>query len=120
VLNSTRDGSWEQLPRADLSRNAAVDVCSCPGLGYAHTETVKIRVSDGKPRRTPRSLRRFDTVEELFARVREQIERSTEGLDVRYSARTGVPKDFSADPLPMAIDDEFRVRVRELRITRRF
>jgi hypothetical protein len=31
-----------------------------------------------------------------------------------------VPRDFSADPLPLAIDDEYTVIVRRLRITRRY
>ena len=83
-------------------------------------DPVRIRVRDGKPRSTPRSLRRFDTVPELFARIREEIDRGAKGLDARYGARTGVPRDFSADPLPLAIDDEYTVIVRRLRITRRY
>ncbi len=82
-------------------------------------EPVRIRVRDGKPRRTPRALRRFDTVPELFERIQEEIDRGGAGLDARYGVRTGVPKDFSADPIPMAIDDEYSVIVRRLRITRR-
>ena len=82
---------------------------------------MRIRVRDGKPRSTPRSLRRFDTVPELFARIRERDRpRRRSGLDARYAARTGVPRDFSADPLPLAIDDEYTVIVRRLRITRRY
>jgi hypothetical protein len=79
---------------------------------------VKIRVRDGEPRRTPRRLRRLDTVAELFARIQEEIENRTAGLEVRYGRR-GVPLDFSVDPLQMAIDDEYTVRVRGMRITRR-
>ena len=82
------------------------------------TDPVKIRVRDGKPRGTPRRLRRLDTIEELFARIQEEIAKRTAGLDVRYGPR-GVPLDFSADPIPMAIDDEYTVRVRRLRIERR-
>jgi hypothetical protein len=82
-------------------------------------EPVKIHVRDGKPRGTPRALRRFDTVPELFKRIREEIDRGGDGLDARYGALTGVPRDFSADPLPRAIDDEYSVTVRRLRITRR-
>ena len=81
-------------------------------------DPVKIRVRDGRPRGTPPSLRRFDTVAELFARIEEEIDRGGKQLDVVYG-RTGIPRDFSADPLPRAIDDEYSVTVRRLRITRR-
>jgi hypothetical protein len=88
--------------------------CFCPQLA-----PVRIRVRDGKPRGTPRYLRRFDTVEELFARIDEEIGRGAAKLDARYARRTGAPRHFDADPLPRAIDDEYSVGVRKLRITRR-
>jgi hypothetical protein len=87
--------------------------CFCPDRRF-----VKIRVRAGKPRGTPRSLRAFDTVEELFARIDEQLRRGG-GAQARYAARTGHPRSFSADPMPEAIDDEYGVTVRDLRITRR-
>ena len=70
------------------------------------------------PRGTPRGLRRFDTMEELFARIGEELRRGGDP-DARYAARTGVPRSFDADPMPRAIDDEYGVVVRRVRITRR-
>jgi hypothetical protein len=87
--------------------------CFCPPRG-----PVTIRVRGGRPRGTPDSLRRFDTVEKLFARIREELDRGGKGLHARYGVR-GIPKDFSADPFPDAVDDEYTVIVRRLRITTR-
>jgi hypothetical protein len=87
--------------------------CFCPERDF-----VTIRVRDSKPRGTPRGLRRFDTVEELFARIGEELDRGGDP-DARYAGRTGVPRSFDADPLPRAIDDEYGVVVRRVRITRR-
>ena len=87
--------------------------CFCPNRSF-----VKIRVRAGKPRGTPRSLRPFDTVDKLFARIDEQLDRGG-GAQARYAQRTGHPRSFSVDPLPNAIDDEYGVTVRDLKITRR-
>ncbi len=84
----------------------------------AHRDPVKVRVRDGKPRGTPARLRRFDTIEELFRRVGEELDRGGDP-DVRYAARTGAPRSFDADPAPNAIDDEYAVTVRRVKITRR-
>jgi hypothetical protein len=88
-------------------------LCFCPRRDF-----VKIVVRDGKPRGTPRRLREFDTVEELFARIREEIDRDGTP-QARYATRTGAPRRFSADPAPQAVDDEYQITVRKLRITRR-
>jgi hypothetical protein len=82
-----------------------------------HRSPVTIHVRDGKPRGTPRWLRRFDTVEELFERIEEQIDRGG-GAGARYARRTGVPRRFDADPLPRAVDDEYAVTVRRFRVLR--
>jgi Family of unknown function (DUF6174) len=82
-----------------------------------HRSPVTIRVRDGKPRGTPRRLHDFDTVEELFARIEEQLDRGG-GARARYAARTGVPRRFDADPLPRAVDDEYSVTVRRFRVMR--
>jgi hypothetical protein len=87
--------------------------CFCPVRDF-----VTIRVRDGKPRGTPRRLRDFDTTEELFARVEDELDRGGDP-DARYAARTGVPRRFDADPAPRAVDDEYAVTVRRVRITRR-
>ena len=87
--------------------------CFCP-----RRDPVTIRVRDGKPRGTPPRLREFDTIEELFARIGEELDRGGDP-DGRYAARTGAPRSFEADPAPRAIDDEYAVTVRRLRITRR-
>ena len=78
---------------------------------------VTIRVHDGKPRGTPRRLREFDTVEELFARIAEELGRGGDP-GARYARRTGVPRQFDADPLPPAVDDEYGVTVRRFRVVR--
>jgi len=85
----------------------------------ADRDPVTIRVRDGEPRGTPRRLRRFDTIEELFTRIAEELERGTEGPTARYARKTAAPRWISADPIPQAIDDEYVVTVRKLRITRR-
>lgn len=88
-------------------------MCFCPGRDF-----VTVRVRGGKPRGTPLRLRRFDTVEELFARIAEELGRGGDP-NATYGRRTGAPRRFSADPAPMAIDDEYGVTVRRVRITRR-
>jgi hypothetical protein len=88
-------------------------VCFCP-----RREFVRIVVRDGKPRGTPRRLRAFDTIDELFTHIRKEIDRGGDP-DAAYAARTGAPRRFDADPLPNAVDDEYAVTVRKLRITRR-
>jgi hypothetical protein len=82
-----------------------------------HRSPVTVHVRDGRPRGTPRRLRDFDTVEELFARIEEQIDRGG-GAHARYARRTGVPRRFDADPLPRAVDDEYSVTVRRFRLAR--
>ena len=86
--------------------------CFCP-----RRDPVRIRVRDGRPRGTPQRLRAFDTIEELFARIGDELDRGGDP-GARYAARTGAPRSFDADPLPRAIDDEYAVTVRKLRITR--
>ena len=82
-----------------------------------HHSPVTIRVHDGKPRGTPRRLREFDTVEELFARIDEELGRGGDP-GARYARRTGVPRQFDSDPLPQAVDDEYGVTVRRFRVVR--
>lgn len=84
----------------------------------AHRAPVTIRVRDGKPRGTPQRFREFDTVEELFARIDEELDRGGDP-QARYARRTGVPRQFDADPLPHAVDDEYAVTVRRFRAVRR-
>ena len=89
--------------------------CFCPDR-----DPVTIRVRDGEPRGTPRRLRRFDTIEELFSADRRGARARHRGARRRATrAVTGAPRWFNADPIPQAIDDEYVVTVRKLRITRR-
>jgi len=103
---------WAAVDARDYTFRIRI-ACFCPVHDF-----VTVRVRDGKPRATPRRLRRFDTVEELSARIGEELDRGGDP-DARYALRTGVPRTFDADPLPRAIDDEYAVVVRRLRITRR-
>jgi Family of unknown function (DUF6174) len=103
---------WAAQDARDYSFRVRV-LCFC-----AHRDFVRVRVRDGRPRDTPRRLRELDTVEELFTRIAEQIERGG-GADARYGRRSGAPRSFDADPLPRAVDDEYAVTVRGLRITRK-
>jgi len=76
-----------------------------------------VRVANGKPRGTPKALRRFDTVEELFARAGEAI--ATGGsVSIVYAANTGVPKSFVVDPNMGAVDDERSLRITQIRAPR--
>jgi Family of unknown function (DUF6174) len=102
---------WAARDASDYRYRVAL-ACFC-----VHRSPVTIRVRDGRPRGTPRRLREFDTVEELFARIEEQIDRGG-GANARYARRTGVPRQFDADPLPRAVDDEYSVTVRRFRLLR--
>jgi len=103
---------WAAQDALDYSFRIRV-LCFCP-----RRDPVKIVVRDGKPRGTPARLRDFDTIEELFADIREEIDRGGTP-QARYAKRTGAPRRFSADPAPQAVDDEYQITVRKLRITRR-
>jgi hypothetical protein len=73
-----------------------------------------VRVVNGRPRATPRALRRFDTAEELFARAEEAI--ATGGsVRIVYAANTGMPRSFVVDPNAGAIDDEWSLKITEIR-----
>ena len=87
--------------------------CFCPVRDF-----VKVRVRDGKPVGTPRRLRAFDTIAELFARVGDELDRGGNPR-ASYARRTGAPRRFSADPAPQAVDDEYAITVRRVRITAR-
>jgi anaerobic selenocysteine-containing dehydrogenase len=103
---------WAEQHALDYTFRIQV-TCFCP-----RRDPVKIRVRDGKPRGTPARLRGFDTIEELFTRIGEELDRGGDP-GVRYAARTGAPRHFDADPAPRAIDDEYAITVRRVRITRR-
>ena len=104
---------WAQQGALDYTFRVRL-TCFCP-----RRNAVRIVVRDGKPRGTPRRLRAFDTIPELFALIKEEIDRGTPDLDARYAKVTGAPRSFDADPAPNAIDDEYAVTARKLRITRR-
>ena len=103
---------WAAQAARDYTYRIRVS-CFCPV-----TDFTTVRVRDGMPRGTPRRLRAFDTIEELFARIGEELDRGGDP-DARYRPRTGAPRGFDADPLPRAIDDEYTIAVRRVRITRR-
>jgi hypothetical protein len=46
------------------------------------------------------------TVEALFAKVEDAIDRDADGLEVRYDPRLGYPLEIAIDFVELAIDDE--------------
>jgi hypothetical protein len=79
-----------------------------------HTPPTAVRVVKGKPRATPETLRRFDTVEELFTRVEEAIT-TAQSVQVAYAPNTGVPISLVVDSNVMTIDDEWSLKVTQIK-----
>jgi hypothetical protein len=77
-----------------------------------------VRVVNGKPRGTPRALRRFDTVEKLFTLAETTIANGG-SVSIVYAVNTGIPKFFGVDPIPNAVDDEWTLRITQIRAPRR-
>jgi hypothetical protein len=82
------------------------------------TPPTLVRVVNGRPRATPPALRRFDTVEELFARVEEAI-MTAGSAQVAYAPNTGVPISLVVDANASAIDDEWSLKVTSIHAPRR-
>ena len=126
--------SWQPAPAADHDRGGearpgarALERPARARLPFrlrlrcfcALRDPVKIRVRDGKPRGTPRPLRAVRHRRGAVRAHRARRSRTRPGLDVRSPAAAAAAEEFSADPAPMAIDDEYACACGGMRITRR-
>lgn len=111
ALDAAR-GRWKDAAIADY-RFHVQRSCYCPA---PYTRRYRIRVKAGKAVDAPQAIRSFATVTKLFAVVQESID-GDGTVEVEYGRR-GVPLSIGADPLPMAIDDEFSIRAGGLRRSR--
>src|SRR4051794_12360986 len=105
--------------RATWRRQHALDYryrisrsCFCAVRG-----PVTIRVRHGKAVGTPRYFRNVDSAGKLFRIVERGL--AGDGTMRVHYGKTGLPHDITADPVPMAADDEFAYVIRRVRITRR-
>jgi hypothetical protein len=73
-----------------------------------------VLVRDGKPIDPPARVRDVATVERLLGKVQLAIDRSYDGLSVRYGAR-GVPRRIALDPFEWLFDEEDRFLVDRIR-----
>ena len=96
--------------------------CFCPS---SVTEPLRVTVRQGEvvavaeaatlaPRAVDRS--RALTVEDLFARVEDALDRGAAGLSVTYHPERGYPTSISIDYDERAIDEEISFAARDLRI----
>jgi hypothetical protein len=81
------------------------------------TPATVVKVVNGKPRSAPEQLRRFDTVEELFALVENTI--ATAGVShIRYAPNTGIPISMVVDQAVLSLDDEWSLKIDRIRVPR--
>jgi hypothetical protein len=77
---------------------------------------VSVQFVDGGPpvETTPEGsfVARFDTVEDLFRIIEEQLETDADRIATTYDPSLGYPISAEIDPEENAIDDEFGFRVR--------
>lgn len=93
---------WNALNLRDYRFRLRV-VCFCPDRGKAAVVTVR----GGRPHGARGFQKRFDTVPELFTRIKRALDSSRSGdVVVRYDSRRGFPSSASIDSIKLAIDDE--------------
>ncbi len=88
--------------------------CGGPGIRPAEIEVrdgsvVAVRFPDGEPPE-PYNLEAYPTVPALFQEVRSALERKPFAVRAEYDGALGYPKEFFADFLENAIDEEFGFR----------
>jgi hypothetical protein len=89
--------------------------CFCPAEARG---PVTVNVTAGKPRGTPPMFRDVDTMGELFAEIRNQL--NGDGVvRATYRKKLGAPKTLWFDPIPIAADDEVGYTITHLLITAR-
>lgn len=103
---------WERQELRDY-RYTIVRSCEClPEMsGPAVIEvrdgrTVSVTPAQGGRAVLRESFERLDTVEELFAAVRDAVDRDAHSLRVRYDPRRGYPAEFFVDYDREVADDE--------------
>ena len=84
--------------------------CFCPPV---YTRDYRVDVVDGQAYDAAKWIKDVDTVPKLFARIQEGID-GDGTIEVTY-ADSGLPTSISADPVPMAVDDEYGITAGRLR-----
>ena len=82
--------------------------CFCPPEATAPTE---FTVRDGVATPVRETMRRFETIEKLFAFIEEEIARGAQMVDVTYDPARGYPTQIVIDGSPQIADDELGVQV---------
>lgn len=115
---------WERQELRDY-RYTITRSCEClPEMSGPAVVEVRdgrtVSVTAAQPGRTvfPESFERLDTVEELFATVREAAEGRPAELRVDYDPRRGHPVSFFVDPDRDVGDDEHGFTVRDFELLR--
>jgi len=105
---------WARQHLSDYRFRLRVD-CFCPSRGHAVTVTVR----DGRPHGAADFQKRFDTVPEMFTRLRHALYDPKAGkVAARYDARRGFPRTASIDQIKNAIDDEIGWTVDRFKVLR--
>jgi uncharacterized protein DUF6174 len=108
ALDAAR-AQWEQEGLRNYGYRVRAS-CFCP-LPYVRAYDVHVR--DGKPVRSHRYIRGWDTVEELFERIQRAIDGDAFSLFVEYGER-GVPRSIAINQGEYIFDEELGLTVRRL------
>lgn len=104
------EAKWTAAGHRDYSfRIRRFCFCFQPALGPA-----KIQVRDGKPHGGGKWFREENEIDELFETIRANLD--SDGFEVRYGAKLGVPKVISLDPSLMTADEEVAYEVDRFRL----
>jgi hypothetical protein len=110
---------WESMGSRDYTFLLKA-TCFCP-LG--RVSPVVIEVRDGKATSVtyvgdnppdvfyPELFEEYNTIEKLFAKIQEWIEKGPESFAAEYDEEFGYAKGLSVDPRKNVFDDEFYFRV---------
>ena len=126
------DDDWGNAsPEVIAERTAALDVAEAKWTAAGHRDysfrirrycfcipgalgPAKITVTDGKPRGGGKWFREQNEIDELFETIRANLD--SDGFEVRYGAKLGIPKAISLDPSLMTADEEVGYEVDRFRL----
>jgi hypothetical protein len=104
------EAKWTAAGHRDYSfRIRRYCFCFLGALGPA-----KIKVTGGRPHGGGKWFKEENTIEELFETIRANLD--SDGFEVRYGAKLGVPKAISLDPSLMTADEEVGYEVDRFRL----
>lgn len=106
----TAEAKWTAANLQDYSfRIRRYCFCFTQALGPA-----KVKVRDGKPHGGGKWFKEENTIDELFETIRANLD--SDGFDVRYGGKLGIPKVISLDPSLMTADEEVGYEVDRFRL----